>query len=151
MAFGTSIAVGIGFELLVLEASARGRFSDVWGEGIGENDFSEKDVVDEDGDVFPPQPKKEPSFDPLGDLGCDFWMVVLEPFDSLLKVRDIPLGELRLCGGVGLLENMDILEREWLAELESLYHGPIDSEPDVRAESWVNLACFAKGYSVGVV
>lgn len=68
-----------------------------------------------------------------------------------MKLRDIPLGELRLCGGVGLLENMDILECEWLAELESLYHGPIDSEPDVRVESWVNLACFAKGYSVGVV
>lgn len=28
-------------------------------------------------------------------------------------------------------------------ELESLYHGPTDSDADVRADSLANLACFA--------
>jgi hypothetical protein len=127
-----------------LEASVR--FSDAFGVGgRGEKEFSDKGVV---GDVPPPpQPKKEPSFDPLGDLGCDFWMVELESLDSLVNVREIPLGELRLCGGVGLEENMDIVDCDWLVILESLYHVPFDSVDDVRAESTVNLACFARRLS----
>lgn len=39
-------------------------------------------------------------------------MVVLDSLDSFVKVRDIPLGELRLCGGVALVENIDIVEWE---------------------------------------
>jgi len=39
---------------------------------MGEYGFSEKLVVDEIGEVFPPQPKKEPSFDPPGDFDGDF-------------------------------------------------------------------------------
>ena len=70
---------------------------------------------------------------------------MLESSESLEKLRDIALGELvRLCGGVGLDENMDIVEREWLVELESLYQGPTDSDADVRPDSLVNLACFAR-------
>jgi hypothetical protein len=30
-----------------------------------------------------------------------------------------------------------------LVVLESLYHGPTDSDAEVRADSLVNLACFA--------
>lgn len=79
-------------------------------------------------------------------------MVVLESFESLEKVRDMACGEVaRLCGGVGLDENMDIVERELLVELESLYHGPTDSDADVKPESLVNLACFAKAVLGGRV
>lgn len=116
--------------------------SAVWGEGIGEIDLSED--VEDTGDVVPPQPKKVWSLVPPGDLGAAFWMVEFESFESLDKVRDIALGEVVRCGGVGLDENMDIVEREWLVELESLYQGPTESEADVRPDSLVNLACFAK-------
>jgi hypothetical protein len=74
-------------------------------------------------------------------------MVELESFESLLKVRDIPLGDVKLCGGVGLEENMDIVDCDWLVILESLYHVPFDSEPEVIAESTVNLACFGSKVS----
>jgi hypothetical protein len=44
-----------------------------------------------------------------------------------------------------LFENTDIVaEGGTLVELESLYHGPVDSDADVRAESLVNLANFAR-------
>lgn len=33
-----------------------------------------------------PQPKKEPSFEALGDLGCDFCRVVPESSESIEKV-----------------------------------------------------------------
>ena len=63
--------------------------------------------------------------------------------DSFVKVRCIPLGELRPCSGVGFEEKMDIVDCDWLVVLESLYHVPLDSEADVRGESMVNLAaCF---------
>jgi len=71
-------------------------------------------------------------------------MVVFESFESLEKLRDIAFGEVVRCGGVGLVENMDIVEREWLVELESLYHGLTDSDADVTADSLFNLACFAR-------
>ena len=41
------------------------------GEGIGEYVFSEKLVLDEIGDVLPPHPKNEPSFEPPGDFCGD--------------------------------------------------------------------------------
>jgi hypothetical protein len=67
LALGTSIAVGI---VLELDFEASATFSDCFGVGgRGEKEFSDKGVV---GDAPPPQPKKEPSFDPLGDFGCDF-------------------------------------------------------------------------------
>ena len=88
MAFGTSIAVGL-FLLLDFEASAV--VSDCLGVcGNGEKEFSDKGVV---GDAPLPQPKKEPSLDPPGDLGCDLWIVELESVESLLNVLDIPLGD----------------------------------------------------------
>jgi hypothetical protein len=55
---------------------------------MGDIDFSEKVVVEEAGDVLPPQPKKDPSLEAPGDFGSAFWMVILESFDSLEKVRD---------------------------------------------------------------
>jgi hypothetical protein len=62
------------------------------------------------------------------------------------------LGMFILCGGVGLFENMDIVaEGGTLVEQESLYHGAVDSDADVRADSLVNLACFAKGAPAGRV
>jgi len=65
------MAVGTLFVAVVLEASVTDRLrSGDWGEGIGEKDFSEKLVVEDAGDVAPPQPKKVWSLDPLGDLGC---------------------------------------------------------------------------------
>ena len=42
---------------------------------------------------------------------------------------------------------MDIVDCEWLVILEPLYHVPCDSDPEVRAESTVNLACFASTVS----
>lgn len=59
--------------------------SERYGEGIGEYDFSEKVVVDELGDVVPPQLKKDPSLEAPGDLGKfgnGFCMVLLESLDS---------------------------------------------------------------------
>lgn len=51
-----------------------------------------------------------------------------------------------------MLEKMDIVaEGGTLVELESLYHGAVDSDADVRADSLVNLACFAKGAPAGRV
>jgi hypothetical protein len=96
--------LGIGF-VLDLEAL------EDWGvEGKGEKELSDKGVV---GDVAPPppQPKKEPSFDPPGDLGSDFWIVELESLDSsFVDVRDIVVGELSLCGGKGLEEKRDMVD-----------------------------------------
>jgi hypothetical protein len=113
-----------------------------WGvEGKGEKDLSDKGVV---GDVAPPpQPKKEPSFDPAGDLGSDFWIVELESLDSFVDVRDIAVGELSLCCGKGLDEKRDMVDWAWLVVLESLFHVLLDSEADVCVESTVNLAFFA--------
>ena len=66
------MAVGI-FLVLDLEASVRERLcSEDCGDGMGEKDFSEKDVEGEAGDVLPPQPKKDPSFEAPGDFGSDF-------------------------------------------------------------------------------
>ena len=41
--------------------------------------------MEETGDVaaVPPHPKNDPSFDPAGDLGSGFCIVVLESFESL--------------------------------------------------------------------
>jgi hypothetical protein len=45
------------------------------------------------------------------------------------------------------LENMDIVaEGGTLVELESLYHWTVNSDAAVRAESLVNLACFASEF-----
>lgn len=57
-----------------------------------------------------------------------------------------------LCGGVGLVENMDIVECERrLVELVSLCHGLVDPDADVKTESLANLACFARGVTLGRV
>ena len=62
------------------------------------------------------------------------------------------MGTLILCGGVGLLENMDIVaDGGTLFELESLHHWAVDSDTDVEAESLINLACFASGFPDGRV
>ena len=76
---------------------------------------------------------------------------MFESFESLEKFRDIAVGEVARCGGVGLDENMDIVECEWLVELESLYHGPTDSDANVRPDSLVYVACFARAALVGRV
>lgn len=48
------------------------------------------------------------------------------------------------------MEKIDIAEEPArLVELESLYHGPVDSLAEVKAESLGNLACFVSGASVG--
>ena len=45
-----------------------------------------------------------------------------------------------------MVEKMDIVaEPGILVVLESLYHWPVDSDADVRADSLPNLACFVKG------
>lgn len=144
------MAVGI-FLVVVLEASDRASLcSDECGDGMGEYGFSENVVVEDTGDV-PPQPKNVPSLDVPGDFGKGLF-VILESCDSLEYVRDTALGMFMLCGGVGLFENMDIVaEGGTLFELESLYHGMVDSDADVRADSLVNLACFAKGAPAGRV
>jgi hypothetical protein len=67
------MAVGMFLVVVVLEASGRVRlYSEDWGEGMGEIDFSEKVVVEEAGDGAPPQPKKDPSLEAPGDFGSDF-------------------------------------------------------------------------------
>lgn len=66
------MAEGMFRVVVVLEASGRVRlYSEDWteGEGMGEIDFSENVVVEEAGDAFPPQPKKDPSLEAPGDLG----------------------------------------------------------------------------------
>ena len=62
-------------------------------------------------------------------------MVVVESFEKLRVLTFI------VCGGSGFVEKSDIVDRELETELESLYHGLVDSDTDVRAESLVNLAC----------
>ncbi len=52
-----------------LDTSAR-LCSDVCGDGMGEYDLSEKFVVEDAGDVAPPHPKNDPSFEAPGDLGA---------------------------------------------------------------------------------
>lgn len=54
-----------------------------------------------------------------------------------------------LCGGVGLVENMDIVECERrVVELVSLCHGLVDPDADVKTESLANLACFVRGVAL---
>lgn len=76
--------------------------SNVCGDGIGEKPFSEEKVVDDAGDVLP-QPNRDPSFEPPGDLGCDFCMVVLESLEKLRVLTFI------VCGGSGFVEKSDIV------------------------------------------
>jgi len=55
------------------------------------------------------------------------------------------LGELSLCGGVGLAENMGIVaDPGILEETESLNHGPVESEADVNADSLPNVESFSR-------
>lgn len=78
--------------------------SNVCGDGMGEKLFSsaEEKVVEDAGDVLP-QPNKDPSFDPPGDLGCDFCMVLLESFEKLRVLTFM------VCGGSGFEEKSDIV------------------------------------------
>jgi hypothetical protein len=131
-----SIDLG-GIFVVVFEALAEaGKRSVVCGEGVGRGEygFSEKVVVEEAGDDAPPQPKKDPSLEPPGDLGWVFCTGV--ELDEAVET-------LRVCGGAALVENTDIVaELGWLVELEPLYHGPVDSVTVVRFESLVKRACF---------
>jgi hypothetical protein len=61
-------------------------------------------VVEEAGDVFPPQPKKLPSFNAPGDLGSCLFVLGMVSLDVL---RNVALLDSVRCGGVGLLENID--------------------------------------------
>jgi hypothetical protein len=129
-----------GFFAVFLEALAvEGKRSLVCGEGVGRGEYglSEKVVVEEAGE---PQPKKDPSLEPPGDLGCVFCTGV--------ELDEAGLGTFIVCGGVGLVENTDIVaELGWLVELEPLYQVPVDSVTVVRVESLVNRACFTTGAS----
>lgn len=118
-----------------------GKRSLACGEGVGrgENAFSEKVVVEEAGDDMP-QPKKDPSLDPPGDLGGFFCTGV--------ELDEAGLETLIVCGGGGLGENKDIVVvLVWLLELDELSQGPVDSVTVVRVESLVNRACFDTGAS----
>lgn len=69
--------------------------------------------------------------------------MILESYDSFEYVLDTAF--VLMCGGKGLFENTDIVdEGGTLAKVESLYQGPVLWDADVRADSLVNLACFAK-------
>jgi hypothetical protein len=127
-----------------LEASELGWFASL-GDGIGEYaDFSENVVVEDAGDAAPPQPKNVPSLDPPGDLGKGLF-VLLESCESLEYVRATPFGMVILCGGVGLVENTDIVaEGGKLVVLKSIEAGPADSDTVVRAGR-LNLSSFGKG------
>jgi len=50
-----------------------------------------------------------------------------------------------LWGGVGFVENMDMADCEGAYELESLYHGLVDSDAVLRANSLVSFSCFDWG------
>lgn len=92
------------------------------GEGMGEKFLSsEKVVVDEAGEVFPPHPKKEPSLDAPGDLGSCLSEGLLMLVASKEAPRASLSGRLRL-GGCGFAAKRDIVpERERCAGLESSY------------------------------
>jgi len=112
---------------------------------MGENSFSEKLDVEDDGDVCPPHPKNDPSLEFPGDFCGDLLLtVVLVSVDSLELVRDIALGKFSLCGGVGLLEKMDIVADVGTLDVESLNHGPVESEAVVRGDWVLNHSCFSK-------
>jgi len=69
--------MAVGF-VRVLEASVEMAWKfGVWGDGMGENSFSEKLDVEDAGDVLPPQPKKEPSFEAPGDFCGDLLLTVV--------------------------------------------------------------------------
>ena len=77
--------------------------------------------------------------------------MTLESCDSFEYVLDTAF-VFMLCGGKGLFEKMDIVaEGGTLVELESLYQRPVFSDADVKADSLVNLACFARGAPAGRV
>jgi hypothetical protein len=115
------------------------------GDGRGENALSSENVVvDEAGDVLPPQPKKDPSFDVPGDLGScllrfegDVGVVVSSGREGTFT------GSVSFCNGRGLLENMDMVSERAFPELEveSSYQYPVDSEAAMGGEPMVNLAC----------
>jgi len=93
----------------------------------------------EPGEVFPPQPKKDPSFDAPGDLGSGL-SVLLIVFASNAAPCVPLLGGLRFGGG-GLEEKRDIVPgREWPGEPVSSYKVPVEFEVVLRAVSLVNLA-----------
>ena len=83
---GTSIPPGKG--LCAPEDSLRFDFLGDAGDRDGENPLSsEKDVVEETGDVLPPQLKKVPTFNAAGDLGgCLFVLAAAVSLDALRNV-----------------------------------------------------------------
>lgn len=90
--------------------------------GIGE--MSENEVDVDGGEAVPPQPKNAPSFDAPGDLGA-FCTVVFESYESWEKLRVIGFGDPRLCSGVALEENIDIVDCKGVETDDSLYHVPV--------------------------
>jgi hypothetical protein len=91
------------------------------GDGMGEKFLSSENVVvDDAGEVFPPHPKKDPSLDAPGDLGCGFSELLIL-FASKAAPRASLSGKLRF-GGAGFAAKRDIVpERERCAGLESSY------------------------------
>jgi hypothetical protein len=81
-----------------------------FGDKFGE--VGSKEAVDEDGEELPPQPKKDPSLDPFGDLGGGvgrifvLLFIVVELFVKF-RVPALLSGKVR-CGGDGLVENIDM-------------------------------------------
>jgi hypothetical protein len=114
-------------------------FAGVVGDGKGEFFSSENVTLVEPGEVFPPQPKKDPSFDAPGDLGSGLSMLLIV-FASNAAPRVPSLGRLRF-GGEGLEEKRDIVPgREWPGKSVSSYQTPVEFEVVLRAVSLVNLA-----------
>jgi hypothetical protein len=100
---------------------------------------SEKVVVDEAGEVLPPQPKKEPSFDVPGDLGSALFELLKVPFPSEKSLDTTLSGSFR-CGGVGLVEKTDIVAGDASLEVYSSYHGPVGADAELWALSLVKLS-----------
>jgi hypothetical protein len=91
---------------------------------------SEKVVVDEAGEVLPPQPKNDPSFDAPGDLGVVL-LELLKELASFEKSLDATLSGRFRCGGVGLVEKMDIVAGDASLEVNSSYQGPVEADAEL--------------------
>lgn len=59
-------------------------------------------------------------------------------------VREMVLGELRLCGGVPLAEKMDMADWRGVVAVDSLYQVSVSMVADVNGEPLSSRACFVK-------
>lgn len=87
---------------------------------------SEKVVVDEAGEELPPQPKKDPSFDVLGDLGSGL-LELLKALVSCERSVGVTLSGRLRWGGVGLVEKMDMVTGDVSLDVKSSYHDPTEA------------------------